>query len=781
MTTIITKNGSGAPTAGQLTTGELAVDLTNKELYTKDSGGNVIKVGAQGGSTGTFTDLTATSSFTSPGIDDNANATAITIDASENVGVGTPSPSTSLDIVRAGVEPLRVASTTSNTVQVRLANTAGNAFINGVGNDIVIPSGNVGIGTDSPFFTASGRASLSVNGTSSSILAFGKGGSSENYILADAGGFTVGNTSATLPTAFFNNGSTTMTIAASGNVGIGNTNPTSKLTIGDGTADAAIQFPCATKNNFIGYDGSFDGLQLATNGEIKFQAGTSYTERMRLDANGNLGIGTSNPTRKLWVEQTDGVNNINGVFKTNSPVDSVIAFSDGNSTNGDFGVRCGSNGDNFSIFTNGANERLTVDASGNVGIGTDAPGQKLTVSDTTASNTSTYVSVVSGDTGNAGITFGDNAANLNGGILYNNADDALRFFKSGFTEAMRIDSAGNLGIGTDSPNISGGGAASTSLTVSASASNGNGLLELKGTRAAGSVVSYVRSFNNNGATPITDILSYSGATSPDTTGELAFHTSNAEAMRIDANGDVGIGTSNTTVTAAAKNLVVGTTSGNNGLTIMSSPTSAGSIHFGDTFTTGSGSYQGVINYDHANSTMNFYTQATKRMTLDASGNLLVGTTAAIASTQTSVKAATNRNCLGLQNTNNNNYLITAYDTTAEVFRVAGNGNVLNTNNSYGALSDERLKSDIVDASSQLDDIMAVKVRNYTLDSTGDTHIGVVAQELEASGMGSLVDEDKEGMKSVKYSVLYLKAVKALQEAVTRIETLEAEVAALKGA
>jgi len=79
MTTIITKNGSGAPTSGQLSQGELAVDLTNKELYTKDSGGNVIKVGAQGGSTGTFTDLTATASFTSPGIDDNATSTQITV------------------------------------------------------------------------------------------------------------------------------------------------------------------------------------------------------------------------------------------------------------------------------------------------------------------------------------------------------------------------------------------------------------------------------------------------------------------------------------------------------------------------------------------------------------------------------------------------------------------------------------------------------------------------------------------------------------------------------
>ena len=45
-TTIITKNGSGAPSAGDLVQGELAVDLTNKEVYTKDSNGAVVKVGS---------------------------------------------------------------------------------------------------------------------------------------------------------------------------------------------------------------------------------------------------------------------------------------------------------------------------------------------------------------------------------------------------------------------------------------------------------------------------------------------------------------------------------------------------------------------------------------------------------------------------------------------------------------------------------------------------------------------------------------------------------------
>ena len=78
------------------------------------------------------------------------------------------------------------------------------------------PVGNVGIGTTAPYFTAANRASLSVNGASSSILAFGKNDTSENYILADAGGFTIANTSATLPTVFYTSGSERLRITAAG-------------------------------------------------------------------------------------------------------------------------------------------------------------------------------------------------------------------------------------------------------------------------------------------------------------------------------------------------------------------------------------------------------------------------------------------------------------------------------------------------------------------------------------------------------------------------------------
>ena len=130
---------------------------------------------------------------------------------------------------------------------------------------------------------------------------------------------------------------------------------------------------------------------------------------------------------------------------------------------------------------------------------------------------------------------------------------------------------------------------------------------------------------------------------------------------------------------------------------------------------------------------------------------------------------------------------TATGTGTTSFAVRTNGNVVNTNNSYGSLSDVKLKENIADASSQWDDIKGLRVRNYNFkEETGNpthTQLGVVAQEVETVSPGLVYetpDRDSEGTdlgtvtKSVNYSVLYMKAVKALQEAQTRIETLETQ-------
>ena len=131
-------------------------------------------------------------------------------------------------------------------------------------------------------------------------------------------------------------------------------------------------------------------------------------------------------------------------------------------------------------------------------------------------------------------------------------------------------------------------------------------------------------------------------------------------------------------------------------------------------------------------------------------------------------------------------------TGALVCKIRSDGNLYNTNGTYGTLSDRKLKENIVDASSQWDDIKALQVRNYNFreDTGHETHtqIGVVAQEVELVSPRLVTespDRDDDGndlgttTKYVNLSVLYMKSVKALQEAMTRIEALEAANASLE--
>jgi len=173
-----------------------------------------------------------------------------------------------------------------------------------------------------------------------------------------------------------------------------------------------------------------------------------------------------------------------------------------------------------------------------------------------------------------------------------------------------------------------------------------------------------------------------------------------------------------------------------------------------------------------------------------------------------------------RNTNDDTYRFLTMQRRGfvQVFKVTDAGNVQNINNSYGSTSDERIKTDITDSGSQWDDIKAIKVKKFKLGFGGDysTKLGVIAQDLEAAGMNGLVEErnaneyeikhnsvfgslyedgddipegkkvgeikeTKEKVKEVKYSILYMKAIKALQEAMAKIETLETKVKALEDA
>ena len=215
---------------------------------------------------------------------------------------------------------------------------------------------------------------------------------------------------------------------------------------------------------------------------------------------------------------------------------------------------------------------------------------------------------------------------------------------------------------------------------------------------------------------------------------------------------------------------------------------------------GSDSNTGV---SFASDTVNINTGGSTRATVDSSGKLLVGRTSTVV-----IDSGSNPSDHSIEQLTNNSYALglNAAQTdkrglgiyypsggNAHVFilcnvggtnkfYIAGSGNVSNANNSYGAISDVSLKENIVDAKSQWDDIKNIKVRNYNFkESTGHsthTQLGVIAQELETV-CPKIVDTGEDGNKTVSYSVLYMKAIKALQEAIAKIEVLETKVAALE--
>ena len=136
-----------------------------------------------------------------------------------------------------------------------------------------------------------------------------------------------------------------------------------------------------------------------------------------------------------------------------------------------------------------------------------------------------------------------------------------------------------------------------------------------------------------------------------------------------------------------------------------------------------------------------------------------------------------------------NNLIRAYSDSSNTvdgnvrFVVFPSGNVQNSNNSYGQISDRSLKENIVDTTSKLDKIKQVRIRNFNFIGDDLKQIGVVAQELETvfPNLVETIDDQDMGLKkSVKYSVFVPILIKAIQELSTQVDELKDEIQELKG-
>jgi hypothetical protein len=558
-TTIKLKNGSGAPLTGDLVQGEPALDLTNKRLYTEDSGGSVIEVGTNP------TSLT-TGTFTSTGIDDNATSTAVTIDASGNVGIGTTTPNNAyaLDVVG----------------NIRATNSAGSTII--VNR------------TSNP-----GSVELQYSGTQTAQFSAVSGGGVSTYV------------------------------------------------------------------------------------------GSTPIEAMRIDSSGNVGIGTSSITtfggyKTLHFKNTGG--DAIQLNETDGGVINQIICTDGDGGK----ILLGSRSNHPTAFCTNDTERMRINSSGNVStterlrIGTGSSDTRITLNNegTEQTNSSNYIRGVSGQ------------------LIYNSASSVHKWEIAG-SEKMRIDASGNVGIGTSSP--------SEKLSVI----GGNLLLN----DGAGDVGIKI------GPSSVEAYIGYVGAS-----GDLQI-TPRSPYNTVISSGNLGIGTVNLTVNASANRLVLGNTDNNYGLTIMSATSATGSIHFGDSFTTGSDSYRGVINYAHNTDSMQFFTSASQRITIDSSGNVLVGATS-----QSSIE---NGSAYGISLNQLAVYRSSKPATSAQTHvqwinpnGVVGSISTNGTITAYSTSSDVRLKENIVDAPSASSVIDAIQIRSYDWKADGQHQkYGVVAQEL----------------------------------------------------
>jgi hypothetical protein len=138
-----------------------------------------------------------------------------------------------------------------------------------------------------------------------------------------------------------------------------------------------------------------------------------------------------------------------------------------------------------------------------------------------------------------------------------------------------------------------------------------------------------------------------------------------------------------------------------------------------------------------------------------------------------------------RNTSNGtyNFIGCAREGVADVFFVRDSGDVVNVNNSYGGISDVRLKENVTDTTPKLDKLNQVRIVNYNLIGEEQKQLGVIAQELEQIFPG-MVDEspdrDAEGndlgttTKAVKYSVFVPMLIKEVQSLRARVAALESK-------
>lgn len=737
VTNIKAKDGTSA---GSIADSTGVVTVASAVLTTADINGGTADNVTIGGSTaaaGTFT------TFTSTGIDDNASSTAITITSGNDLGVGVTSPRTGYRV--------DIQEASDNGVNIQAGNASADIAL-AVGSAstadkfVIEAGGDVGIGTSSPggilhlksddngvifqsssssnsraqiFFqntggTTTGKIAVDPDGGNANVMAFSTG-SSERMRIDSSGNVGIGITSIEKELEVQLASTTTTTLGQKGGLQFRSASTTvgngGELTWASGSGNAERWCAISGHIRSNGSDGSTGDLVFGTKGT---KTDTSPTEAMRIDKDGNVGIGATSLSNKLTV-------NGNQVMLASGE----IKFADAGNSLVSVIKNGGSSGTSQMQFLIGSTpaEVMRLTSSGSLIVGATSAGNgKVTSVSSIAfearSSTKPYYQWYNSGAG-TDLKYWRCGNNTDGSLDWQTVNDAY----SSSSTKMTLDSNGDLGVGTTNPTSK---------------------LHVSGTSGAGSRVH----IQSTGA----------GLSSFDGSGPGLLMTAGGMNTTNKFTPAIQFGTTDETLTTT--NPKVGAAI--NGVASQAYSTdSTGGMELAF--------YTTPINPGTGQTT-------TERMRLNDDGILLVGKTAVGLATIGVEVAGTGRVritrnngvCTEFNRENGSGKIVTFSKDNTEV----GSISVTSSATSYATSSDVRLKENIVDApAGSLDDIQ-VRSFDWKADGSHQKH-GLVAQELvevapEAVHQGETDDE----MWSVDYSKLVPMMIKEIQDLKAEIAALK---------
>jgi hypothetical protein len=489
---------------------------------------------------------------------------------------------------------------------------------------------------------------------------------------------------------------------------------------------------------------------------------SSPTERMRITSAGFMGLGTSSVSRLLHVAQANSTAYSSSDFEqdyqilrlNNTTNDGSVGLEFQVGTNGQASITANEVTDGqtdicFGTRGSGARtEKVRITSAGLVGIGVTSPQSPL---DVTGSGNIGALSDLA-----LRVYSANRSAFLDVGFDGLNAStnsSGLKFFLNN-TERARIDSSGRLLIGTSSTN----GSFNSAIQIAGSGVAGTQLISRFDNNAGAPNFYFAKS---RGASVNTNTLVQSG----DEVGVIGFYAADgtnyvpAAQIRADIDGTPG------TNDMPGRLVFATTADGASGPTERMRITSGGLLKV----TTGT---------QHSR-----YTNAIDHAIIQDKDNWLLA-------------------CVNTYNSGPNGILITysAQDpnntsssflycegTTTLRAQIRSNGGLVNYQANDVNLSDRNVKKDISPAADTWDCIKEWEIVNYRYKDQpddADLNLGVIAQQVaescpEVITVFEEAKDDQPEKLGVKEQQMYWMAIKALQEAQVRIETLEAEVAALK--